>query len=256
MKKKPLSSIIMLVILLSIVGTTILSGTALAVGPRLSFSPTTLDFGDIQKGESDSRILFIWNSGGCNCGTLTYTLVENSDWITIYPSSGTSTGEHDNIDVFVDTSNLDIGEYSHEIVIQSNAGNGTLNIIVNVIEGQINNDPYSPQITGPNSGKIGVDYSFMFEVTDPDGDDMILTVEWGDGNIEVEDCRSGEQILIQHIWENEQTYSIRAKLTDIHGAESEWSEYEISMPKNKFINPFTLFLDRLFDLFPILDYLI
>ena len=256
MKKKSLSSIIMLVILLSTVGTTLISGTTLAAGPRLSFSPTTLVFGDIQKGESDLKNFIIWNSGGCSCGTLTYTFFENSDWITINPSSGTSTGERDFIDVSIDTSNLNIGEYSDEVDIQTNAENGRVNIIVNVIEDQTNKQPYSPQITGPNSGNIGVDYNYMFEVTDPDSDDMILTVEWGDGNIEMEDCSSGEQIQLQHLWENEQTYSIRAKLTDIHGAESEWSEYEISMPKNKGINPFTLLLDRLFNLFPIIKYFI
>jgi hypothetical protein len=245
----------MLLILLSTVGTTLISSTALAVGPRLSFSPTTLDFGEIQKGESDLRIFSIWNSGGCSCGTLTYNFVENIDWITINPSSGASTGEHDIIDVIIDTSNLNIGEYSNEIMIQSNAGTGTINIIVNVIEGQINKNPYSPQISGPNSGNIGVDYSFMFQVTDPDSDDMTLTVEWGDGDIEEEDCSSGERIKLQHLWENEQTYSIRAKLTDIHGAESEWSEYEISMPKNKLIEHPILswFFEILIYRFPIFE---
>jgi len=40
----------------------------------------------------------------------------------------------------------------------------------------------------------------------------------------------------------------------VHGEESPWSDpLAISMPKNKAINPFLLFLERLIERFPILE---
>jgi len=49
-------------------------------------------------------------------------------------------------------------------------------------------------------------------------------------------------------------YEIHVKAKDEYDAESEWSDpLSISMPKNKAINPFLLFLERLIERFPILE---
>jgi len=47
-------------------------------------------------------------------------------------------------------------------------------------------------------------------------------------------------------------YELKVKAIDEHGAESDWATLEVSMPKNKAINPFLLFLERLIYRFPIL----
>jgi hypothetical protein len=49
-------------------------------------------------------------------------------------------------------------------------------------------------------------------------------------------------------------YSIRVKAKDGHDGESPWSDpLAITMPKNKAINTFILFLERLIERFPILE---
>ena len=43
--------------------------------------------------------------------------------------------------------------------------------------------PSTPEINGPNTGKPGKEIEYNFNVTDPDGDDTYLWVDWGDGDI-------------------------------------------------------------------------
>jgi hypothetical protein len=65
---------------------------------------------------------------------------------------------------------------------------------------------------------------------------------------------SGEECNASGIWFEKGNYEIKVKAIDIHGAESEWSDpLAISMPKNKAINLFLLFLERLMERFPILE---
>ena len=50
------------------------------------------------------------------------------------------------------------------------------------------------------------------------------------------------------------TKSTKSMARNIHSAESEWEDpLSVSMPKNKAINPFILFLERLMERFPILE---
>jgi len=100
-----------------------------AGGPELAFSPTSHDFGNVDKGEIVSTSLEIWNS---DTGTLTYSLSENCDWLTVSPSSGSSTGEHDTINVQVDTTGLSNGSHSCNIIIDSNGGTGIFKVTIKV----------------------------------------------------------------------------------------------------------------------------
>jgi hypothetical protein len=98
--------------------------------PVLSFSPSSLDFGSLHAGTTDTKTFDVWNSG---VGTLTYTLRESSFWIVgLAPSSGTSTGESYTITVSIDTTGLLNGLHTGEIAIASNGGNGSVDVIVNV----------------------------------------------------------------------------------------------------------------------------
>ena len=52
-------------------------------------------------------------------------------------------------------------------------------------------------------------------------------------------------------------FEVKVKAKDMKGLESEWSDsLVVSMPKNKAINPFILFLERLIERFPILEHII
>jgi len=97
--------------------------------PVLSYSPEIIDFGNHYQGWTACDTFEIWNSG---TGELTYTLSENIDWLSICPTSGSSTGEHDTITVSVsNTDNLD-GEYSGEITISSNDVSGVVTVSVSI----------------------------------------------------------------------------------------------------------------------------
>ena len=55
---------------------------------------------------------------------ITKCQISECEFIEVFPSSGTSHGEHDDISIYVDTTGLDPGHYSCNINISSNSGNG------------------------------------------------------------------------------------------------------------------------------------
>ena len=104
--------------------------------PHLSYTPSSLDFGAMQQNTTDSASFDIWNDGG---GELNYSCIENCDWVDIDPLDGASTGEYDTVLVSVDTTNLEIGYHNCEIHLNSNGGNGLVNIDLFVAD----NDTFS-----------------------------------------------------------------------------------------------------------------
>ncbi|KYK19980.1 hypothetical protein AYK24_04525 [Thermoplasmatales archaeon SG8-52-4] len=115
-----------------------------------------------------------------------------------------------------------------------------------------NSKPTPPKIDGPNIGKTGVEYNFTFNTTDPNNDPVMYYIEWGDNNIEwTEYSDSGLEIMLKHTWKKNGNYIIRAKAVDIYGYESNWSEYTITMPREKSIIN-SLFL-KFISQYPILD---
>lgn len=97
--------------------------------PQLAYSPNTLNFGSHSQGWTGSLPFEIWNSGG---GTLTYTISESISWITVSPTSGSSTGEHDTITVTASTGTMTPGYYSGTISISSNGGSGSVFVDITV----------------------------------------------------------------------------------------------------------------------------
>ena len=98
------------------------------------------------------------------------------------------------------------------------------------------NNPDKPEIDGPESGSIGTEYGYSFQSSDPDNDDIYYYVEWNDGHSSglIGPYPSGEEIILYHKWENEGWYLVRAKAVDEYGYESEWSQLNVGMPKEKF----------------------
>ena len=115
--------------------------------------------------------------------------------------------------------------------------------------------PNKPNIIGPTSGESGISYDYTFNSIDPDGDAVLFIIQWGDNIIDewTEYTDSGEDIIITHTWNEEDTYTIRVKAKDIHDAESEWATLEVSIPKTKQFPIFEQFLAWLFERFPILE---
>jgi hypothetical protein len=116
--------------------------------------------------------------------------------------------------------------------------------------------PEPPQITGPQYGKINVEYEYNFVSTHPEGDDLTYIIDWGDGS-DIEEhgwYPSGEKITVKHAWCEEGTYTIKAKAREIGGLESSWAYYHVAMPKNKMM--YNLFLLNIIEQFPIIKLLI
>ncbi|MCK4995593.1 MAG: PKD domain-containing protein [Thermoplasmatales archaeon] len=102
-----------------------------------------------------------------------------------------------------------------------------------------NHPPNTPTINGPASGKPGTSYTYTFTATDPDTDDIAeYIVNWGDGPDETitGPFASGSPATASHTWNTKGTYTIKAKAKDIYGAESDWGELEVTMPRNRIIN--------------------
>lgn len=73
------------------------------------------------EGVTEETTFDIWNSG---TGIVTYSLSWDESWVTVTPTSGSSTGEHDQISVTIDTTGLPLGTTQEcYINIESNAGN-------------------------------------------------------------------------------------------------------------------------------------
>jgi hypothetical protein len=86
--------------------------------------------------------------------------------------------------------------------------------------------PEAPDIDGPVSGIVGIEYEYYFSTTDPDEDDVYYYIEWGDGQVDewVGPYKSGELAKVSHTWTSPDDYEIRAKAKDTNNLESEWSD--------------------------------
>jgi hypothetical protein len=109
-----------------------------------------------------------------------------------------------------------------------------------------NNPPETPSIDGPPSGRTGRMYEYTFLAADSDENDISYFIDWGDDTSTgwTEFIASETSVSAKHTWAEQNTFTIKAKAKDIHGAESDWATLSVTMPKNKpYIN--TLFLQFL-----------
>ncbi|UCF50055.1 MAG: nitroreductase family protein [Thermoplasmatales archaeon] len=119
-----------------------------------------------------------------------------------------------------------------------------------------NNPPEIPDIDGPTNGVAGTEYTYIFNSVDPDGDDVYYYIKWGDGHIEYWDGphQSGLDIEITHTYVKQGTYLIEAKAKDTSDTESDWNEFEVTIPRTR-TSSYLLF-ELLLERFPILERLL
>jgi hypothetical protein len=113
-----------------------------------------------------------------------------------------------------------------------------------------NQPPNPPTIDGPTSGSPDTEYSYTIVANEPDADEIYYYIDWDDGEIEDWFGPLGSCVpqTISHTWAEEGNYIIKAKAKDISDAESDWSEFEVEIPRNKAF--FNSYLQRFLELFP------
>ena len=121
--------------------------------------------------------------------------------------------------------------------IRDNAGNVYQDGVYIPIEGP----PNLLKINGPHKGAAGevLEYSFSaFDTLPSTEDNIYFYIEWGDGDVEewIGPYDSGEEVILNHIYSSERNYMIRFKAKDSVGAESDWKEHGVSLPKGKIYN--------------------
>ncbi|MCH8987454.1 MAG: PGF-pre-PGF domain-containing protein, partial [Chloroflexi bacterium] len=97
----------------------------ITVNPALSVSYTSLNFGST----GTLQPLSVTNSGG---GTLSWSVSDNQSWLSVSPTSGTTTTETDSVTVSVNRSGLSAGTYSGTLTVSSNGGTQTVTVTMQV----------------------------------------------------------------------------------------------------------------------------
>jgi hypothetical protein len=124
------------------------------------------------------------------------------------------------------------------LIFAERASQKTLHDFISVTISKINDAPEIPNIDGPTSGSVGIEYNYTISTQDYDGDDVYFYVNWDDGNTEewIGPYSSGEEVSISHTWEKGKTYTIEVKAKDTYDAESDWVELRITIPRYKSID--------------------
>jgi len=99
--------------------------------PSLTINPSSFDFQYMYENQTASTLFEVWNDGS---GLLNYSIVETCEWVTVSPLSGNSSGEHDIINVTVNTTGLSYDPYHCDILIVSDVGTQVFEVDVLVVE--------------------------------------------------------------------------------------------------------------------------
>jgi hypothetical protein len=114
--------------------------------------------------------------------------------------------------------------------------------------------PQVPEISGTVNGKPKIEYEYTFVSENPSRNDLFYYIDWGDGTVDewIGSYCSGEEIIVNHSWGEKGSFTVKAKVKDTKGLESDWGTLEVTMPKGTLYIPSQFFelLERLMERFP------
>jgi hypothetical protein len=116
----------------------------------------------------------------------------------------------------------------------------------------INDPPNKPVINGNNEGIPFQEYEFTISSTDPDDDNLTYYIDWHDDTTSewIGPFISGETIIVNHSWEEQKTYTIMVRARDIFNEKSDWSYFDITIPKNKRYSSYFIYNKLIEQFFP------
>ncbi len=151
------------------------------------------------------------------------------------------------------------GNYTVTLTVTDNSSNTSDDTTWAWIQAS-NDPPDIPEIDGYTSGTAGKSYPYVFETSDIDGNNIWYYIEWDDGTVTgwLGPYNSGERITKSHTWNDRGKYTIRCKAKDVYDEESDWGEFEVTMPMNQQTQNwwFLQFLQNHPRMFPILRQLL
>jgi PKD repeat protein len=156
------------------------------------------------------------------------------------------------------TTSLPDGTYRLLLQVQDSDGNvGHDNSgyfqLNNHLVSPTNNPPDQPsRPSGNTNGKVSVEYTYASSTSDPEGDQIWLLFDWGDGTSSgwLGPYNNGVTCEAKHTWTEKSTYSVKVKAKDASGKESSWSEsLPITMPYT-YTPKILQFLESLLERFP------
>jgi hypothetical protein len=174
----------------------------------------------------------------------------NKNWETITDNNGYYSIKIFAPYIFDDTPSID--EFGSDGVIVSYIYENFEGYKVKTLLIIANYPPDPPIINGPSNGGINDNLEYRVTAIDPDSDDLNYHIDWGDDSIDEGIIESGETFILSHSWAEEADYTIKAKLIDTYGVESNWTTFDVSIPRNRgSYNYFSFLYER----FPILKHL-
>jgi predicted secreted protein len=151
--------------------------------PTIGYDPSSFSFEAEEGGANPSdQTLGIWNAGA---ETLNWSVSDDGAWLSLSPTSGSSTGETDDVTLSVDISGMSAGEYDATITISAPGATNTPQTV-----------PVSLTITAPVGPPVpGVGTTWVYNVHYESGppnnrvEDTVWTVEVvGEETVAGEDC--------------------------------------------------------------------
>jgi C1A family cysteine protease len=116
--------------------------------------------------------------------------------------------------------------------------------------------PDIPDISGPSRAAPGQELTYTIVTYDPDNE-IYYFVDWGDEDTDgwLGPFDSGEEITITHTYISQGSYELKVKAKNQYDAESPWASFDVTMPRNRKIQLFSLLL-KIFEQNPLMQNLL
>ena len=99
---------------------------------------------------------------------------------------------------------------------------------------ETNSGPDTPTIDGTSSGEFWKKYKYTISSEDPEDNELLYYIDWGDGKKEewIGPFASGEEITVIHVWVSIGNFNVKVKVKDPFNVESDWATLKVLMPRN------------------------